>query len=415
MASKNDTGSAIAFGDYNVLSFSLVRPFRGVWMLEAEIDVGDDAAPTGAQVLSFTVANGSPITYACTVIDSSVHVGRATVFAVAGTAGLREHVIGRDYGEIAPRLAVEDILADPVTAAGVERPEFADEVALAALDALPKLPHWSRPAGTGTAALSRLVETIGAGWRVLPSGRVRVAVETWPAWPGGQPYYIDEPDARGIATLALESPDLAPGMTILPPDDQAEKGAGPLRVSDVIHSVDEGGRFRTRVRVMPAERATAGRTRGEWTRAVRGALPPLSLRVPWPATVVSQDADLTLGLRLDEIDGAPFITLSGVPIWPGLPGYQVEVPSGARCMVEFMGGDERYPVVRNFAPGTSVTRLRFDGGNAGFARVGDSALSNWYTIVPAGLGYTLNPAPPGASGAFQIVSLINSGSEKFKG
>lgn len=421
MSSQKDTGSTVALAPstsptngVNVLSFTLTRPLVGVYILEVEIDIGDGAAPTGAQVFSFAVSGKPPVTYAVYVVESHVHVGRCSVFAVGGAGGMRESIVGTDYGEIAPRLAFEDILAAPVTVDGVARPETGDAAALAALDALPHLARWSTSTGTARSAATRLAAQLGMSWRALPNGAMRIGTETWPAWVGGangQPYYTEEPDAGGLAELALDAPDLAPGQTIVPPDDQAKVGAGLLRVSDVIHEMSEDGAFRTRIRLVPPEGTTAGASRDRWIRAVRGALPPLGWMVPYGATVVSQDVDGTLGLRLDA--GAPLLTLSGVPIWAGWPGLQIKVPSGARCAVEFLGGSELSPIVRSFAPETPVTLVKFDGGSNPFARVGDATHSA-SALLFLGNG-AISLVPRGTPNSLNIDGLVAAGDSKFTG
>lgn len=373
MSNPADTGSAIALcapgatTGANVLSLTLSRPLWGVGALEAELDVGEAQPPAdgSAQVLAFAVAGGAPVTYACTIVESRPHVGRASVFAVLGAGGMRGTVAAVDYAEVAPSVVVADLLRD----AG----EVGDPAALAALANLPHLPRWSRPAGIARAAMGRLVDRIGQlvgaswNWRITRAGQVWLGAETWPAYvsttqpsSAAQPYYTEEPDARGIGTVALDAPDLDPGSTVLPPDDQV--AAGPLRISSVVHTVTEDGVARTRVTI--AETVPGkGRERNTWKRAVEGALPPQSLRVPWFATVVSQDADGAVGIRLE--DGAPMLTLSGVPLWLGLPGYLVEVPGGAQCIVEFVGGREDKPVVRAFAQETPFTTLTVGRLNAG--------------------------------------------------
>lgn len=427
MTSAKDSGSTVALAPagaidkasgLNVLSHDLILPLLGVPTLAAEVDIGDKPAPTGAQVLSFAIAGKPPLEFVVTIVESEVGIGRATVFAVGGAGGMRSTIPGRDYGEVSPRLVAEDI----ISAAG----ELPDAASLAALDALPHLPRWSRPAGTARAAMTRLAAALGMSWRVLPSGLVWLGAETWPAYTGGekgQPYYTEEPDAAGLALLALEAPDLLPGMSLKPPDDQAKAGAVLLRVSDVIHAVDEEGAFRTRVRLVLPEATGQGRQRDQWVRAVRGALPPLDMRVPWPATVVSQDTDGTLGLHLD--DGAPLLTLSAVPIWCGLPGITMTVPSGTRCVVEFLGGKETAPIVRSFAPDTAFTIItigdKLGASLKSIARVGDSTDCGTVsaTSLPGGGAVTFTVTPPTGPAqvgpSVPIAGLISSGMPFLKG
>jgi len=425
----------------------LSRTLVGVYVLECEVDVGDLPAPTGAQVLSYAVADGAPITYPVAVIEARVHIGRATVYAVGGAGGLRSQVQPIDYAQVSPRVAFADICRDsvlrdsagaPALVNGLPVPEVPNAVALAALGALPRLARWSRPAGTGAGALRGLCRALRRltgqtySWRVLRDGTVWLGTESWPAYvaSSGQtepPYYTEEPHASGIGTAALDAPDLDPGVTVLPPDDWTPTGASPvpLQISGVRYTLDEDGTFRALVEVASAE-APQGRERSYFARAVEGAIPKQALRVPWAATVIAQDSDGALGLRFDD-DGAPMLTLSAVPYWPGLPGMAVQVPMGARCLVQWVGGREESPVVTGWAPNTAVTSLTVSGnGEAGsvpgvqFARVDDTVdvgtlsakdeaghdvIFTWQRTGQAAVTNT----------AIQIVGAISSGSTQLRG
>jgi hypothetical protein len=67
--------------------------------------------------------------------------------------------------------------------------------------------------------------------------------------------------------------------------------------------------------------------------------------------VVSQNGDGTLELIPDDrkIPG-----MSGVPIYCGIPGAAVKVSPGARCLLEFAGGDPSKPCVTGWEPGSAA-------------------------------------------------------------
>lgn len=98
----------------------------------------------------------------------------------------------------------------------------------------------------------------------------------------------------------------------------------------------------------------------------------------YPSTVVAQDADGSLQLKPDD---ARLPGLTGIPIWPGLPGVSMTVPVGARVLLAFAAGDPAMPIAEMWGSGTPLT-LVFDastsikfGDNAlqGVARLGDTA------------------------------------------
>ena len=440
MTRPSDTGSTVALcaagatTGVNVLSFSLARPLLGVGTLECELDLGAAPPPAAGTLaaLSYAVSGGAPVTYACAILESRPHLGRASVFAVLGAGGLRGTVGAVDYGEVSPRIVVEDLLRDavltdptgaPVLVNGAPVHETGNAAALAALGALPHLARWSRPAGCGRAALDRLAERLGQltgvpyTWRHLRDGSVWIGADAWPAYSSAsvsatasqQPYYIAEPDASGVGVVALDAPDLDPGMTVLAPDDQASAGA--LRVSSVVYSMTEDGVFRARVTVESSSAATPkeDRSRLYMRRAVESVLPPMALRVPWFATVVTQDSDGAVGVRLEA--GAPMLTLAAVPLWLGLPGVTVRVPGGSQCMIEFVGGREDMPVVRGFAQDTAFTSIAFGdqmGGSPGatqpLAREGDSTGNGTLSAVLVGGVVQLTYTPP--VGAQQVGSGV---------
>ncbi len=193
----------------------LALSLRGVGNVEATIDLDVGAAPPSGKVQLELAVEGAAVSYTCTILDAlpdgdagRESLGRFRVFAVLGAGGMRRVVEGIDYSDVQPRLILEDIARDT-----------GEDFDLSALGSPSTLARWTRVKGTGRKALERLCARLGLGWRVLPNGRVRVAPETWPAYSATAPQYTAEPDANGVAELALDAPDLAPGMTILRPNN----------------------------------------------------------------------------------------------------------------------------------------------------------------------------------------------------
>ena len=389
--------SAIRLAGHDVLSARLALPLFGVGSLEAELDLDEDTAPpTGTVGLTFEDENGDVLTYRVTILDvlAAGDVGRETagrhrVFAVQGAGALRVVRNWSDYDQCAPRLIAADMLTG-------------ESLDIGSLDAYPPLRRWSPPASTGRAALTRLAELLGVAWRVLPDGGVTVAPDTWPPYGGAVPLYTAEPDAHGLCELALDVPDLRPGMTIPPPS-----GVGlARRVAEVVYTVT-GFTFRVSVRLQALAAPGGGETRDAFRAAVQSVLPPSRLLVPHFATVVVQEGDGSLSLRLDG-EAPPRLTLSGVPVYLGLPGRRVKVPGGTQVLVEFVGGSESTPIVRNFVMGSPLTEETIDGGTVPLAKRGDTVDCGFFTIGPGPI-YALAPAPAGTPGAVQVTGTITSG------
>jgi hypothetical protein len=208
-----------------VMSLRLDLPQRGAWTAIAELDTGDAAAPTGAVSIVFDTA--TPATFVGAVVPPSAasnpSPGRARLFIRGGVAGMGASVEGKPYADVAPNLVVEDI----VSAAG----ETLGTVA--ALGGLATRRLWLRPAGTASSALARFLAPAGLLWRMAPSGAVDIVAETWPAY-SASPLVEREPDEQGRCLLALDSPDLLPGVSLF------EKN-----VIRVVHIVSRNGTFRT--------------------------------------------------------------------------------------------------------------------------------------------------------------------------
>lgn len=329
--------SAVRLAGLDVLSARLALPPLGIGTLEAELDLDEGTdPPSGTVDLTFEAENGTSTVYRVTVLDvlpggdaGRENVGRHRVFAVQGTGNLREEITGSSYEELSPRLIFEDLLAG----------EGQD------LDGVPdaEIKRWDTMAGAARTGVTRLAASLQLTWRVLPSGVVKVGPETWPEYAGSLPLYTAEPDAYGLCELALDAPDLLPGMSIPPPSGSGDQ----RKVAEVVYVLTADS-FRARVRLVLASGPGDGSTRALFAAAVTSVLPPQRLLVPHLATVVMQEQDGTLGLRLDG-KAPPRLSLSSVPMMPGLPGCTITALGGARVVVQFMGGEEDSPVVTGFA------------------------------------------------------------------
>ncbi len=213
---------------FDVIYARIEMPRIGAWGAAAvELDIGGESIPTGVASIDFDTSPA--VSFVGTIVPStgegSPVPGRGRVMIRAGVNGLLNGVEGKPYENIAPRLVIEDIIED----AGEELDSIAD------VDTLPTQRLWVRPRGTGAQALSRFIEGSGLTWRFLPSGRVVVLRDTWPAYSGSSSFDAAPNEIRR-ATYALDAPDLLPGMSL---DSK--------NVSRVVHCVRRDGTFRSEV------------------------------------------------------------------------------------------------------------------------------------------------------------------------
>jgi hypothetical protein len=219
--------SLAKIGTFDVIYLRIELPRIGAWGAIVELDTGDEVTPTGAISIAFATAPAQSFngTILIPTGDSSPNPGRARVLVRAGVNGLLNTVEGKPYENVAPRLIIEDIIAD--AGEDIESSE--------GVDVLPTQRLWVRPRGTGAQALSRLLFDYGLTWRFRPSGKVEVLVDSWPAYAGSLTLVAPANELQR-AVYALDVPDLLPGMSI------DSKNA-----SRVVHCIRRDGTFRTEV------------------------------------------------------------------------------------------------------------------------------------------------------------------------
>lgn len=100
----------------------------------------------------------------------------------------------------------------------------------------------------------------------------------------------------------------------------------------------------------------------------------------YTAVVQRQHDDLTLDLLPDD-ERVRGTGLSNVPIRHGLPGVEVHVVVGSRVLLGYENGDPRRPYAHLWDP-SAIEEIRFDGGTASVARVGDLVVCSWPATVP---------------------------------
>jgi hypothetical protein len=214
-------------GSFDVIYARIEMPLIGAWGAIIELDIGDGSAPTGSTSIDFDTSPS--VSFVGSILPSlgegSPVSGRARILVRAGVNALLGEVVGKPYENIAPRLVVEDIIAD----AGEEIE------ALSSVDSLPTQRLWVRPKGKGTQALSRFLESSGLTWRFRSSGRIEILADTWPTY-SGDATLTAAANELNRAEYALDTPDLFPGMSL---DSKNCKR--------VVHCIRRDGTFRTEV------------------------------------------------------------------------------------------------------------------------------------------------------------------------
>lgn len=134
------------------------------------------------------------------------------------------------------------------------------------------------------------------------------------------------------------------------------------------------------------------------------------------AVVQRQHDDDSLDLLPDDasIRGTG---LSRVELRHGLPGVRVRVTPGSRVLLAFEAGNPAKPRATLWESG-SIEDIRFDGGTAPLARVGDPVRCFWPPSVPFTGTVTIGGVPSAIAGTMTITSagvgVIESGAERVK-
>jgi hypothetical protein len=295
---------------------------RGNWTARAECAVLDAsmAAPTGPIALVLRRESGAEDTFTGTVRRSPIAATSARLdVAIVGGAGRLLAALdpaGLDFAPGTTPLPAGLVLRRIATAAS----ETLDDGVEEALDAY-QIPRWHVAGGMSAAAsldvfVAELARRTGRvfGWRLLPSGRLWVGVETWPTLTHAA-RALDPDLDDGLVEYAPDGAPLLPGWTI---DDR--------RAVEVDYQVQPGS-LRATVRA-----AVAGDPPHRPDLDLYGR--------SWPAAVVAQHDDGTLDVRCDD---ARIGELLSVPLYVGIPGSKVTVPvdpdptKTARLLVRFEG------------------------------------------------------------------------------
>lgn len=338
-----------------VVSAKITRPRIGSWFAELVVDT--DAPMTGAVAL----ADGDgAVLFRGFIQRGAPAEGRLALRIIGGAGGLGGELSPRYYRGAPPRIVLADLARETgETLATLDAP---------ALDA--PLRAWARERREAAGSLRQLAEALALTWRGLPDGTQWVGAETWPASAAASYEIVHEEPAHARWTLSTvtlaDAVAIAPGSTL--------EG---LRVSLVEHTVSAEA---TRT-VVSFERpdATLDRLRDTIARTIQRETARLSYAVMYPARVVEQLGDGTLGVILDD---ARFPPMTGLPLRLSIPG-SVRVPAGARVLVGFEEASPAKPYASLFE-GSGLTRADLGAGGPAVARVGDAVGLQMRVTLDAG-------------------------------
>lgn len=174
----------------------LTLPRVGAWL--AELRLEKDATPTGAATVVFGGLN-----FIGTVQRGGAWAGSGMVRIIGGAGAMHKTVIAKAYRGSTARLQISDALA----AVGESVDATSDEAVMGF-----PTKAWVMFAEPAARAIGRVLDEIkGAVWRIRPSGKVWVGVDSFPSVTLSAQVLEQDTVNRRMTTEAL--PGLLPGVT----------------------------------------------------------------------------------------------------------------------------------------------------------------------------------------------------------
>lgn len=338
------------------VELEVTLPRSGRWHMDAVLDT-DVASGIDGQPVSVQLGASLMLSGVCT--RAGEYGGQVSLEVVGGAAGLLQSVLPKAFGS--PTLTLQLPLTDALGAVGETLSPSSDAVVLST-----PLTRWIRVAATVAEEVAGLLAQAPAGavGRMLPDGTLWVGVDKY-LDSGLTPldYQLLRDDShRGQAEIGVDDARLAPGTTFLG-----------RKVEQVTHTL-KADKLRTTVQFASASLEPASTTHdNDLDQVILRRVRPTRYMRAFPASVLRQNADGTLELKLDDINVPG---LSAVPIREFAPGVSVQVAASSRCRVVFAGGNPQSPEVVSFEAGpgstTSIT-IQAPVVNIGSTTPGDAA------------------------------------------
>ncbi len=174
----------------------LTLPRQGLWQVAAIVDTDD--------LLSGEVdVSWGGLAWHGTIVRAGRENGACAVRVVAGAGGLGAEIEPQGFRDAKLSAVLDHITgaAGEVLASSVDAVLLAQQVEWFAL---PRVP--------AARALSAIAETFGLSWRFLPSGRLWIGSESWPAAAPA----VEDVELDGLslsAEVTMPVPSLLPGTT----------------------------------------------------------------------------------------------------------------------------------------------------------------------------------------------------------
>jgi hypothetical protein len=332
----------------------------GNWTADVEVDYPQTLQPGEAVTLKI----GS-VEFVGSVFRSGDDSGRYMARIHGGSGRLVDVLPPKNYVGVTLSTVLGEI------AEATEQPIASDSLNLSAV----LVANWQRTAGAASGAVQDIADRMATDWRVTRAGELRLGDADFTA-------------SNIESTEILQQPTFGSAIVAPDVDNLFEPGTtyNGRPVSYVATEVKPGG-IRQELFFDDSEAAAAGRIKGSLEAIIEAVVGRrLAYHALWPCTVALQAFDGRLQLIPDD-EKIRGLGLGSILARHGEPGYSMEVPPGARCLVGFEAGDPSRPYVAQWLRETAVDSVTFDGGTENIARTNDTTATGLLTVsqpIPGG-------------------------------
>lgn len=365
---------ALTLNNHVATGAKVKMPLAGVWHADGFLD--EEVEISGAAVLD---ADGDR--FVGTVLRGKPFGGRTPFRIVGGGGSLSRLVAAQNYASGPTiRTLVRDILGAKESLSSTSDDDVLGSV----------LPNYHRIEELASHALTRVLDGVGATWRVLADGTVWVGRNTFPT--ATVEHVVEDEDwSAGIIYIAPESTALRPGVTF-----------NGHEIREVVHCIDE-----TSLRTEACVTSGAG-VLEKFLGIIRR---DIDYTKRYPARVAKVNSDGTIQVVPDSLK-VRGKGLDRVRVRSGMPGL-ITPKKNARCILTFDESDPAKPSASDWENG-DVEEMIMADGIAPASRVGSTVNVFFPPATP--VSGTLNGLPFVGVATFVLpgLGIIQDGNNKVK-
>lgn len=304
----------------DVMRGDLLFPYFGNWTAHVML-ANAQSAPSGSCTLTCFSSSLTGFIYSSRSSDSE---GRFYCMVVGGAGGLSSEIAPKGYNyQVNVSLPLNEILSS----VGESISPFADPALLNTTIA-----SWNRLRGSASLEISRLVDSIGGVWRVLPDGGVFIGTDSFSEAEDFDYIVLHEDPVHANVKLSLQTIGILPGnrfpISAYSGLSQRKIGACQYRFEEdettmMVWFLEEGGIYTD-----PLHEGIEA-----FVKEVMRGVDYLAI---YPCQVITQRLDGTVDIQPDSSKIPP---MTSVPLRAPHPQIKLKIPPASRGNLVFEQGD----------------------------------------------------------------------------